>query len=156
MEVLNICPPDVKKSDWVAKLNSLLQDVQEVEVPADMTKQGLLQEAIYEFCRLSESSSRLSIASNGVFRYEEEDEKQWWFTGRDAVIFIQEFKKMRHIKEAEVFTELKNMGATNMAKYIDRTVGNKKIWMLDINEIDDNAVESGDFKTQKTPLPWEE
>ena len=156
MEVLNICPPDVKKTDWVAKLNSLLQDVQEVEVPADMTKQGLLQEAIYEFCRLSESSSRLSIASNGVFRYEEEKTKQWWFTGRDAVIFIQEFKKMRHIKEAEVFTELKNMGATNIAKYIDRTVGNKKIWMLDIYEIDEDAVDSSDFKTQKEPLPWEE
>jgi len=141
MEVLNICPPDVKKTDWVAKLNALLQDVQEVEVPADMTKQGLLQEAIYEFCRLSESSSRLSIASNGVFRYEEEKTKQWWFTGRDAVIFIQEFK---------------NMGATNMAKYIDRTVGNKKIWMLDIYEIDEDNVDSNEFKTQKTPLPWEE
>jgi hypothetical protein len=91
-----------------------------------------------------------------VFRYEEEKTKQWWFTGRDAVIFIQEFKKMRHIKEAEVFTELKNMGATNIAKYIDRTVGNKKIWMLDIYEIDEDAVDSGDFKTQKEPLPWEE
>ena len=155
MEVLNICPPDVKKTDWVAKLNALLQDVQEVEVPADMTKQGLLQEAIYEFCRLSESSSRLSIASNGVFRYEEEKTKQWWFTGRDAVIFIQEFKKMRHIKEAEVFTELKNMGATNIAKYIDRTVGNKKIWMLDIYEIDEDVVDSSDFKSQKEPLAWE-
>ena len=155
MEVLNICPPDVKKTDWVAKLNALLQDVQEVEVPADMTKQGLLQEAIYEFCRLSESSSRLSIASNGVFRYEEDKTKQWWFTGRDAVIFIQEFKKMRHIKEAEVFTELKNMGATNIAKYIDRTVGNKKIWMLDIYEIDEDAVDSSDFKSQKEPLAWE-
>ena len=62
---------------------------------------------------------------------------------------------MRHIKEAEVFTELKNMGATNIAKYIDRTVGNKKIWMLDIYEIDEDAVDSGDFKTQKEPLAWE-
>tara|TARA_R100000655_G_scaffold73_7_gene370 strand:- start:587 stop:2179 length:1593 start_codon:yes stop_codon:yes gene_type:complete len=156
MEVLNICPPDVKKSDWVAKLNNLLQDVQEVEVPADMTKQGLLQAAIYEFCRLSESSSRLSIASNGVFRFEEEGEKQWWFTGRDVVIFIQEFKKMRHIKEAEVFTELKQMGATNIAKYIDRTVGNKKIWILDIYEVDESSIDATDFKAVKDALPWEE
>ena len=27
MEVLNVCPPDMKKIDWVARLNNLLQDV---------------------------------------------------------------------------------------------------------------------------------
>ena len=155
MEVLNICPPDVKKTDWVAKLNALLQDVQEVEVPADMTKQGLLQEAIYEFCRLSESSSRLSIASNGVFRYEEDKTKQWWFTGRDAVIFIQEFKKMRTIKEAEVFTRLKEIGANNSSKWIDKSVGNKKVWVMDVKEIDDDSISLEEFRANVEEPPWE-
>jgi hypothetical protein len=73
-----------------------------------------------------------------------------------VVIFIQEFKKMRHIKEAEVFTELKQMGATNIAKYIDRTVGNKKIWILDIYEVDESSIDATDFKAVKDALPWEE
>ena len=85
-----------------------------------------------------------------------EKTKQWWFTGRDAVIFIQEFKKMRHIKEAEVFTELKNMGATNIAKvHRQELLATKKIWMLDIYEIDEDVVDSSDFKSQKEPLAWE-
>lgn len=155
MEVLNQCPPDLKKSDWVARLNSLLQEVQEVDVPSDMTKHGLLQAAIYEFCHLSESSSKLAIASSGVYRHEEDKEKQWWFTGRDAVIFIQEFKKMRTIKEAEVFTELKEMGAFNLAKYIDKSVGNKKVWVLDIEEFDETTISASDFKVMEEPKAWE-
>ena len=154
MEVLNQCPPDVKKSDWVAKLNALLQDVQEVDVPSDMTKQGLLQEAIYEFCRLSESSSKLSIASKGVYRYEEDGAKQWWFTGRDVVLFIQEFKRMRTVKEAEVFTELKEMGASNISKYIDKSIGNKKIWVLDINEFAEE-ISPLEFKNIEEGKAWE-
>ena len=155
MEVLNQCPPDIKKSDWVARLNSLLQDVQEIDVPSDMTKQGLLQEAVYEFCRLSESASRLSIASNGVYRNEEDGEREWWFTGRDVVIFIQEFKKMRNIKEAEVFTELKEMGASNISKYIDKAVGNKKVWVLDVKEIGEGLLEAKDFKAEEETKAWE-
>tara|TARA_R110002072_G_scaffold119629_1_gene252515 strand:- start:1017 stop:2609 length:1593 start_codon:yes stop_codon:yes gene_type:complete len=156
MEVLNQCPPDVKKSDWVARLNALLQEVQEVDVPLDMTKQGLLQAAVHEFCRLSESSSRLAIASSGVYRHEDDGEKQWWFTGRDVVIFIQEFKKMRTIKEAEVFTELKEMGAANISKYIDKSVGNKKIWVLDIEELNEETILNKDFKIKEESKPWEE
>ena len=155
MEVLNQCPPDIKKSDWVARLNGLLQDVQEINVPSDMTKRGLLQEAVYEFCRLSESASRLSIASNGVYRNEEDGATEWWFTGRDVVIFIQEFKKMRSIKEAEVFTELKEMGAGNVSKYIDKSVGNKKVWVLDIKELGEGLLVASDFKVEEEPKAWE-
>ena len=155
MEVLNQCPPDIKKSDWVARLNGLLQDVQEINVPSDMTKRGLLQEAVYEFCRLSESASRLSIASNGVYRNEEDGATEWWFTGRDVVIFIQEFKKMRGIKEAEVFTELKEMGAGNVSKYIDKSVGNKKVWVLDIKELGEGLLAASDFKVEEEPKAWE-
>ena len=49
MEVLNVCPPDMKKIDWVARLNNLLQDVQEVDMPSDMTKSGLVEEAYIGF-----------------------------------------------------------------------------------------------------------
>jgi len=155
MEVLNQCPPDIKKSDWVSRLNILLQEVQEVDVPSDMTKHGLLQEAIYEFCRLSESLSKLSIASSGVYRHEEDGENQWWFTGRDAVLFIQEFKKMRHIKEAEVFTELKEMGALSLSKWIDKGIGNKRVWVLDIQELDEDSIIATDFKITEEPKAWE-
>ena len=120
-----------------------------------MTKHGLLQEAIYEFCRLSESLSKLSIASSGVYRHEEDGENQWWFTGRDAVLFIQEFKKMRHIKEAEVFTELKEMGALSLSKWIDKGIGNKRVWVLDIQELDEDSIIATDFKITEEPKAWE-
>ena len=48
------------------------------------------------------------------------------------------------------------MGATNIAKYIDRTVGNKKIWILDIYEVDESSIDATDFKAVKDALPWEE
>ena len=155
MEVLNMCPPDKKKSDWVAQLNAWLQEVQVVDVPSDMTKRGVLKDAIYEFCRISESSSRMAIVSSGVYRYEEDGIKEWWFTGRDAVIFIQEFKKMRNIKEAEVFTQLKEMGGINSSKWIDKSVGNKKVWIMDVKEISDDAVSLDDFRTETEDKEWE-
>ena len=91
-----------------------------------------------------------------MYRHEDDGEKQWWFTGRDVVIFIQEFKKMRTIKEAEVFTELKEMGAANISKYIDKSVGNKKIWVLDIEELNEETILNKDFKIKEELKPWEE
>jgi hypothetical protein len=155
MEVLNICPPDKKKVDWVSQLNGWLQDVQVVDVPSDMTKKGVLKEAIVEFCRLSESTSRLAIVSSGVYRHEDEEIKEWWFTGRDVVVFIQEFKKMRTIKEAEVFTRLKEIGANNSSKWIDKSVGNKKVWVMDVKEIDDDSISLEEFKADVEEPPWE-
>ena len=155
MEVLNICPPDKKKSDWVAQLNSWLQEVQVVSVPSDMTRKGVLKEGILEFCRISESSSRLAIVSGGVYRHEEENIKEWWFTGRDLVVFIQEFKKMRTIKEAEVFTRLKEIGASNSSKWIDKAVGNKKVWVMDVKEIDEDSISPEEFKLPVEDKPWE-
>ena len=154
MEVLNTCPPDKKKSDWVAQLNKWLQDVQVVDVPSDMTKKGVLNEVILEFCRLSESTSKLAVVSAGVYRHEEDDIKEWWFTGRDLVVFIQEFKKMRNIKEAEVFTRLKEIGAINSSKWIDKSVGNKKVWVMDVKEIDD-AVSPEEFRVPVEEKEWE-
>jgi len=71
------------------------------------------------------------------------------------VIFIQEFKKMRNVKEAEVFTELKEMGASNISKYIDKSVGNKKVWVLDVKEIGEGLLEAKDFKIEEEPKAWE-
>ena len=155
MEVLNTCPPDKKKSDWVAQLNKWLQEVQVVDVPSDMTKKGVLNEAILEFCRISESASRLAVVSAGVYRHEEEGTKEWWFTGRDLVVFIQEFKKMRNIKEAEVFTRLKEVGAINSSKWIDKSVGNKKVWVMDVKEIDEDSVSPEEFRIPIEEKPWE-
>ena len=66
MEVLNVCPPDIKKKDWVLRLNALLQEVQEIEVPPDMTKAGLLQDAVLEFCKNTESTARVAIVAGAV------------------------------------------------------------------------------------------
>ena len=156
MEVLNICPPDVKKIDWVAKLNALLQDVQEIDVPADMTKSGLLEESIVEFCITTESTSRMAIVSGGAFRMEEEETNQWWFRGRDIVNYIREYKNMKNIKEAEIFDELKNMGANNSVKWIDKNIGNKNIWVLDVVEVDNSKITVDDFKNPTAKKEWED
>ena len=155
IEVLNTCPPDIKKIDWVSRLNVLLQDVQIIDVPSDMTKKGLLREAVLEFCRLSESSSRLAVVSSGVYRHEDEKVIEWWFTGRDAVVFVQEFKKMRQIKEAEIFTGLKEMGALNVPKWIDKSVGNKKVWVLKVQEVSSDSVSLKDFEIKDFEKEWE-
>ena len=157
MEVLNQCPPDRKKIDWVAQLNALLQDVQEVEVPADMTKVGLLEESILEFCTMTESTSRLSILSKGAYRHSEENKKdQWWFRGSDVVSYVQEYKGMKTIKNAEIFDELKNMGGNNVAKWIDKTVGNRNIWVMDVVEIDNSHITADDFKKPTFTKEWED
>ena len=157
MEVLNQCPPDRKKIDWVAQLNALLQDVQEVEVPADMTKVGLLEESILEFCTMTESTSRLSILSKGAYRHSEENKKdQWWFRGSDVVSYVQEYKGMKTIKNAEIFDELKNMGGNNVAKWIDKSVGNKNIWIMDVVEIDNSHITADDFKKPTFTKEWED
>ena len=156
MEVLNTCPPDVKKIEWVARLNTLLQNVQEVDMPSDMTKSGLLEESIMEFCVSTESISRLAIMSGGAFRLEEGVEKpQWWFRGRDVVKYIHEYKGMKTVREAEIFDELKKMGANNLAKWIDKSVGNKNIWVLDVIEIDNSHVTAEDFKKPVVDKEWE-
>ena len=156
MEVLNVCPPDMKKIDWVARLNNLLQDVQEVDMPSDMTKSGLVEEAILDFCVSSESTSRLNILSNGVFRNEIENEKdEWWFRGKDVVTYIQNYKGMKNVKEAEIFDELKKMGANNMVKWIDKSIGNKSIWCLNVIEVDNSHVTADDFKKQEETKEWE-
>jgi hypothetical protein len=90
-----------------------------------------------------------------VYRHEEEGIREWWFTGRDAVIFIQEFKKMRNIKEAEVFTQLKEMGGINASKWVDKAVGNKKVWIMDVREINEDAVSLDDFRLETEDKEWE-
>ena len=157
MEVLNTCPPDRKKIDWVAQLNTLLQDVQEVDMPSDMTKSGLLEESIIDFCVSTESISRLAIMSGGAYRFEDTNgaKPQWWFRGRDVVKYIQEYKSMKTVREAEIFDELKKMGANNLAKWIDKSVGNKNIWVLDVIEIDNSQVTAEQFKKPTEDSAWE-
>ena len=60
-----------------------------------------------------------------------------------------------NIKEAEVFTELKEMGASNISKYIDKAVGNKKVWVLDVKEIGEGLLEAKDFKAEEETKAWE-
>ena len=156
MDVLNQCPPDIKKKDWVARLNQLLQNVQEIEVPPDMTKSGLLQDAIAEFCKNTESSAKVALLASAVYRNEEEDTHEWWFRGRDLVKYIRDFKGMKGIKEAEVYSELKALGATTAVKYIDKSAGNTSVWVLKTEDNTALNVSADDFKLNKPKKDWED
>ena len=156
MDVLNQCPPDIKKRDWVAKLNKLLQNVQEIEVPPDMTKSGLLQDAIAEFCKNTESSARVAILAGAVYRSEEEAAHEWWFRGRDLVKYVRDFKGMKGIKEAEIYTELKTLGAMTAVKYIDKGTGNTSVWVLKTEDNTALSVSADDFKLNKPKKDWED
>tara|TARA_R100001244_G_scaffold50571_1_gene44304 strand:- start:4850 stop:6451 length:1602 start_codon:yes stop_codon:yes gene_type:complete len=156
MEVLNVCPPDIKKKDWVMKLNALLQNVQEIEVPPDMTKAGLLQDAIEEFCKNTESSARVAILAGAVYRSEETKPHEWWFRGRDLVKYIKEFKGMKAIRDAEIFNELKELGAHTATKYIDKGAGATSIWILETPETAALNVSAKDFKLNKPAKDWED
>jgi len=62
---------------------------------------------------------------------------------------------MRTIKEAEVFTRLKEIGANNSSKWIDKSVGNKKVWVMDVKEIDDDSISLEEFRANVEEPPWE-
>ena len=91
-----------------------------------------------------------------MFRNEIENEKdEWWFRGKDVVTYIQNYKGMKNVKEAEIFDELKKMGANNMVKWIDKSIGNKSIWCLNVIEIDNSHVTADDFRKQEETKEWE-
>ena len=138
------------------KLNALLQDVQEIEVPPDMTKAGLLQDAILEFCKNTESSARVAVAAGAVYRNEEAKPHEWWFRGRDLVKYIKEFKGMKAIRDAEIFNELKELGAYTATKYIDKGAGATSIWILDTPEQSVLVVSAKDFKLNTPKKDWED
>ena len=48
------------------------------------------------------------------------------------------------------------MGAANISKYIDKSIGNKKIWVLDIEELNEETISNNDFKIKEELKPWEE
>ena len=62
---------------------------------------------------------------------------------------------MRNIKEAEVFTRLKEVGAVNSSKWIDKSVGNKKVWVMDVKEIDEDSISTEEFRVPTEEKPWE-
>ena len=156
MEVLNVCPPDIKKKDWVLRLNALLQEVQEIEVPPDMTKAGLLQDAVLEFCKNTESTARVAIVAGAVYRNEETKPHEWWFRGRDLVKYIKDFKNMKTIRDAEIFNELKELGAHTATKYIDKGAGATSIWILETPEQSALNVSAKDFKLNRPKKDWED
>jgi len=47
------------------------------------------------------------------------------------------------------------MGAGNVSKYIDKSVGNKKVWVLDIKELGEGLLAASDFKVEEEPKAWE-
>ena len=156
MEVLNQCPPDIKKRDWVARLNALLQNVQEIEVPPDMTKAGLLKDAIMEFCKNTESSARIAVLAGAVYRSEETKPHEWWFRGRDLVKYIREYKGMKAIRDAEIFDCLKNMEATTVSKYIDKSAGATSLWTMPTPDLTALKVTAKDFKINRPKKDWED
>jgi len=72
------------------------------------------------------------------------------------VSYVQEYKGMKTIKNAEIFDELKNMGGNNVAKWIDKSVGNRNIWVMDVVEIDNSHITADDFKKPTFTKEWED
>ena len=94
-----------------------------------------------------------------MFRNEiEKNEKdEWWFRGKDVVTFgYTKLQRHEECKEAEIFDELKKMGANNMVKWIDKSIGNKSIWCLNVIEIDNSHVTADDFRKQEETKEWNE
>ena len=149
-------PPDVKKREWVVRLNTLLQGVQEIEVPPDMTKAGLLKDAILEFCKNTESSARVAVLAGAVYRNEDSKPHEWWFRGRDLVKYIREYKGMKAIREAEIFNQLKEMEAQTVSKYIDKGAGATSLWVMETPDLAALKVTAKDFKINKPKKDWED
>ena len=98
----------------------------------------------------------MAVAAGAVYRSEEKDDHEWWFRGRDLVKYIRDFKGMKGIKEAEIYSELKNIGATTAVKYIDKSMGNSSLWVLSTEENKALNVSADDFKLNNPIKDWED
>jgi len=47
------------------------------------------------------------------------------------------------------------MGALSLSKWIDKGIGNKRVWVLDIQELDEDSIIATDFKITEEPKAWE-
>ena len=63
---------------------------------------------------------------------------------------------MKGIKEAEVYSELKALGATTAVKYIDKSAGNTSVWVLKTEDNTALNVSADDFKLNKPKKDWED
>ena len=63
---------------------------------------------------------------------------------------------MKGIKEAEIYSELKNIGATTAVKYIDKSMGNSSLWVLSTEENKALNVSADDFKLNNPIKDWED
>ena len=48
------------------------------------------------------------------------------------------------------------MGANNSVKWIDKNIGNKNIWVLDVVEVDNSKITVDDFKNPTAKKEWED
>ena len=55
----------------------------------------------------------------------------------------------------EVLTDLKVMGGINACKWVDKAVGNKKVCIMDVREINEDAVSLDDFRLETEDKEWE-
>ena len=98
----------------------------------------------------------MAVAAGAVYRNEEAKPHEWWFRGRDLVKYIKEFKGMKAIRDAEIFNELKELGAYTATKYIDKGAGATSIWILDTPEQSVLVVSAKDFKLNTPKKDWED
>ena len=47
------------------------------------------------------------------------------------------------------------MGGINASKWVDKAVGNKKVWIMDVREINEDAVSLDDFRLETEDKEWE-
>ena len=63
---------------------------------------------------------------------------------------------MKAIRDAEIFNELKELGAYTATKYIDKGAGATSIWVLETPETAALNVSAKDFKLNTPAKDWED
>jgi hypothetical protein len=65
MEELNIMPPVIKQSIWREMLFSLLQNVEEIEVPYEATEEGRIYDLLEQYCTQNMQAASIKEISRG-------------------------------------------------------------------------------------------
>jgi hypothetical protein len=116
MEQLNYMPPVMKNGDWQALINSLLENVNEIEVPEELTYKGQFLELLENYCTgrvQAQSAEELSLG------------KPWTEDGAtyfklDSLMQFLRAKKFDSYSRGQIQERLKELNENQSAN------GNKK------------------------------
>ena len=153
MEQLNYMPPVMKNGDWQALINSLLENVNEIEVPEELTYKGQFLELLENYCTgrvQAQSAEELSLGKPWT-----EDSKT--FFKLDSLMQFLRAKKFDSYSRGQIqerLKELNNNQTANGAKNFKNTKGEWKsmrVWW--IPEFD-SEVQVPSIKIEEEEVPF--